>query len=359
MDPNSHYPPMLAHHHSASSGGGSSASRPSKPSPSAVSGNGKMKFRVFRNADILPAEARAVLADAHGGFAVDHRPSKGETYFALPGAGIIRISANLQKVDLLPTPDEVKRANLHSTAIWCTSDGSAFLAFAANNDGKIFTTTLEGELVATLDAPTHEHEFDHPEVNEYFLGRGNFAPTGVDHLEGRYYVTTGYSNLDYVLTARVASTDPFKVEWSDLVFGGKGTAPGQFGTAHAVTVPPGKRRLDIADRPNSRIERFTPHGHFREMLKMPAGSLPCDIDYLDEYAVVACLEGPDKKKGAPIYILERDELISTVMPKEDLGLENFIHNHNAALKKLDGRYYIFAQAWNPGDFAILEQVSTK
>ena len=44
------------------------------------------------------------------------------------------------------------------------------------------------------------------------------------------------------------------------------------------------------------------------------------------------------------------------MPKEDLGLANFVHNHNAALKKLGARYYIIAQAWNPGDFAILEQV---
>jgi hypothetical protein len=347
---------MMAHHSTPSSGGTASPSRPLKPSSTAASGNGKMKFRVFRTSDCLPAEAREVLTNAHGGFAVDHRSGQGETYFALPGAGILQVSADLQSVKLLPTPEEVKTTNLHSTAIWYAEDGSAFLAFAANNYGKIFTTTLEGKLVATLDAPTHEHQFDHPEVNDYFLGRGNFAPTGVDHLEGRYYVTTGYSTLDYVLTARIVRTDPFEVEWSDLVFGGKGTAPGQFGTAHAITVPPGKRRLDIADRPNSRIERFTPHGHLRSMLRMPAGSLPCDIDYLDEFAVVACLEGPDKKQGAPIYILEHDELVSTVMPKEDLGLVNFIHNHNAVFKKLNGRYYIIAQAWNPGDFAILEQV---
>ena len=356
MDPFTSYAPLLAHHHTPGSGGAASTPSASKPSSTAVSGNGAMKFRVYRTSEMLPPEALKALTDAHGGFAVDHRPGKGEVYFALPGAGILQISTDLKSVKLLPTPEEVKAANLHSTAIWYSSDGKAFLAFASNNHGKIFTTTLAGELVATLDAPTPDHEFDHPEVNDYFLGRGNFAPTGVDHLEGRYYVTTGYSNLDYVLTARIVRTDPFEVEWSDLVFGGKGTAPGQFGTAHAITVPPGKRRLDVADRPNSRIERFTPHGHFRSMLKMPAGSLPCDIDYIDEYAVVACLEGPDKKKGAPIYIFENDKLISTVMPKEDLGLENFVHNHNAVFKKFEGRYYVIAQAWNPGDFAILKQV---
>ena len=355
MDYYTEYSPILAHHHTPDSGG-SASTETSRPSPTAVTGNGKMRFRVLYTSDHLPEEARNVLVNAHGGFAVDNREGQGETYFALPGAGIFQISADLKSVRLLPTPEEVKAANLHSTAVWYAPDGQAFLAFASNNHGKIFTTTLDGKLVATLNAPTPQVEFDQPEVNDYFLGRGNFVPTGVDHLEGCYYVTTGYSNLDYVLTARVVNTDPFVVEWSDLAFGGKGTEAGKFSTAHAITVPPGKRRLDVTDRPNSRIERFTRQGHFRAMLKMPAGSLPCDIDYLDEYAVVACLDGPDKTKGAPIYILENDQLVSTLMPKEDLGLANFVHNHNAVLKKLQNRYYIIAQAWNPGDFAILEQI---
>ena len=45
------------------------------------------------------------------------------------------------------------------------------------------------------------------------------------------------------------------------------------------------------------------------------------------------------------------------MPKEDLGLENFQHIHNAVLHEVKGKLYIIAQAWNPGDFAILEQTS--
>jgi hypothetical protein len=90
---------------------------------------------------------------------------------------------------------------------------------------------------------------------------------------------------------------------------------------------------------------------------MPAGSFPCDIYYLDQYAVVASLDGPDTRKGAPIYILEDDKLISTIMPKEDLGLQNFQHNHNAVLRIIGNKNYIVLQAWNPGDFAILEQVT--
>jgi hypothetical protein len=48
------------------------------------------------------------------------------------------------------------------------------------------------------------------------------------------------------------------------------------------------------------------------------GSLPCDIDYLDQYAVVAALDGPDKSKGAPVYLLENDRLVSVLVRALDL-----------------------------------------
>jgi len=335
-----------------------SAATSAKPVPvPGISGQGKMRFRVLYTSERLPEEAKKVLVKAHGGFAVDRRPGKGETYFALPGAGILQISADLRTIRMLDTPEPMKTVNLHDTTIWYTREDSPYLVFPANDAGKVFTTTLDGKLVHTLDAPTAEDEFEQPEVHDYFLGRGNFAPTDVEELDGLYYITTGYSNLDFVLTVRILSFDPFQAVWNDLAFGGKGIAHGQFNTAHGITVPPGKKRLDISDRPNSRIERFSPYGHYLSTLKMPAGSLPCDINYLNEYAIVASLDGPDPSKGAPIYILENDQLVSTIMPKEDLGLQNFKHNHNAVLRKVGNKFYIVVQAWNPGDFAVLEQVA--
>jgi hypothetical protein len=316
-----------------------------------------MKFSVLYTSDHLPPEAQKVLVNAHGGFAVDRRPGKEETYFALPGVGILQITSDLKTINVLDTPDEMRKTNLHDTTIWYGADETPYLTFPANDAGKIFTTTLEGKLVHALDAPTAAVDFEHPEVHDYFLGGGNFAPTAVEYMNDLYYITTGYSNLDYVLTARINRRSGFEVTWNDLAFGGKGEAPGQFGTAHGITVPPGRVRLDIADRPHSRMERFTRYGHYLSSLKMPAGSLPCDINYLDEqYSVVPALDGPDKKKGAPIYILENEKLISTIMPKEDLGLQNFVHIHNAALRKIADKFYVIAQAWNPGDFVILEQM---
>jgi hypothetical protein len=321
-----------------------------------VSGQGEMKFKVLYTSDHLPPEARKVLVDAHGGFAVDRRPGQDETYFALPGAGIVQISADFKTINMVDTPDEMRKINLHDTNIWYDKDGTPFLVFPANSEGTIFTTTLDGKLVHKLDAPTANDKFEQQAVHDYLLGGGNFAPTAVEYLEGLYYVTTGYCNLDYVLTAKVTREKEFEAAWNDLSWGGKGNAIGQFNTGHGITKVPGEELLDVADRPNSRFERFTRYGHFVSLNSMPSGSLPCDINYLDhQYSVVPALEGPDKKKGAPIYVLEHGKLVSTVMIKEDLGLPNFTHIHNAAIRKIGTKFYIMALAWNPGDFAILEQ----
>ena len=324
---------------------------------SGVSGQGKMRFRVLYTAEHLPSEAGKVLMSAHGGFAVDRRQGKGESYFALPGAGIIQISADLKSTRLLPTAAAMKDTNLHNTTIWYAGGGTPYLTFPGNKSAQVFTTTLDGKLVHTLETPGGEDDFDQPSVNTYFNGKGNFAPTDVEQLEGLFYVTTGYSSLDYVLTARILSTSPFKAVWHDLAFGGKGGGAGQFGTGHGVTVPPGKKRIDIADRPNSEVDRFTRYGHYRSTLELPKGSFPCDIDYVGRYGIVGCLHGPDRSKGAPIYILDNDQIVSTVMPKEELGLEKFQHIHNAVLRQIGEKLYIIVQAWNPGDFAILEQVT--
>lgn len=329
----------------------------SSAAQSPTSGQGKMRFRVLYTSDHLPPEARKVLTSAHGGFAVDLRPGKGETYFSLKGAGIIQISPDLKSTRMVDTPPEMRDTNLHNTTIWYAPDGAPHLTFPGNEAGRVFTTSLEGRLEHTLLPPEAGADLGHPIANDYFRGRGNFVPTDTEQLDGLLYMTTGYSNLDFVLTARIVSTNPFRAVWHDLAFGGRGTGPGQFGTGHGITIPPGTKRLDVADRPNSEIDRFTRYGQYLSTLRMPLGSFPCDIYYLGKYAVVGSLHGPDRSKGAPIYILEDDKVISTIMPKEDLGLKNFQHIHNAVLREYGSKLYVIAQAWNPGDFAILEQVT--
>ena len=181
-------------------------------------------------------------------------------------------------------------------------------------------------------------------------------PTDVDELDGLLYVSTGYSPLDYVITAKVEDTSPLKISWYDLAFGGKGSGVGQFLTGHGITVPMGTRRIDVADRANAKIVRFTRHGQYISTLKLPLGSFPCDVDYLDNLGVVGALHGADRPQGAPIYIFEDDRLVSTILAKAELGVETFQHVHDAVLHKSNGKLYVIAQTWNPGDFAIFERV---
>ena len=257
---------------------------------------------------------------------------------------------------MLETPSDIKDANMHNSTVWYADDGSPYLAFPGNGAGKVFTTTLEGNLIDTLGPPSPETEFTNPTVKEYFEDGEEFIPTDVAHLDGTYYIATGYSDLDFVLTAAITGTNP-KAQWSPLAFAGRGTDPGQLGTGHGLTIAPGGDRIDVADRPHSEIDHFSPNGDYVGTVKLPEGSYPCDIDYAHDLAVVGCLHGPDRDKGAPIYLLKDDKIISTIMPKEELGLENFQHIHNAVLVEANGTLHIIAQSWNPGDFAILRQVS--
>jgi len=112
----------------------------------AVSGQGKMKFKVLYKSDHLPPEAQKVLRGAHGGFSVDLEKGKGETYFALKGAGIIQISADLKSTRMVDTPEEVRSTNLHNTTIWHAPDGKAHLLFPGNEANKVFVTGLDGKL---------------------------------------------------------------------------------------------------------------------------------------------------------------------------------------------------------------------
>src|ERR1041385_5729710 len=174
----------------------------------AVSGQGKMKFKVLYKSDHLPPEAQKALKGAQGGFSVDLRKGKGETYFALKGAGIIQISGDLKSTHMVDTPEEMKNTNLHNTTIWHAPDGSSHLLFPGNEANKVFVTELDGKLDAVLATPETSVDLGNPVPNENFKSDGKFVPTDVEQLDGKLYITTGYSKLDYVLTARILKTSP-------------------------------------------------------------------------------------------------------------------------------------------------------
>lgn len=319
-----------------------------------TSGQGDLVFKVFKTNRDLPREALNVLRNAHGGFGVDRRPGHGEIYFALPKAGVFRITADLSSIDSVPTDDRIMGFALHNTAVWHRDDRS-FLTFPSVDSFGVYTTTLDGVLLHTLGTPPGQL-FENPAIREYFNGKNVLVPTDVQVIGDRFYMTTGYSPLDFVLTARVDSTDPMSISWTpETAFGGKGTGPGQLDVGHGLTLEPGGDALRIADRKNAELDRFDLEGKYLSTMKLAPETRPCDTDFLDGLMVVACLAGPDPR-GAPIYLVRDGEIVSTLKPRMELGLLRFNSIHNAVLVKRDGKLYIVAQAWNPGDFAVFEQV---
>ncbi len=324
--------------------------------PAGVSGAAPFQFEVLYTREHLPEEARVALESLHGGFGVDRRDGQGETYFAVPGAGIVRLSADLGKAELIPTDPAMRDANMHNATVWAGADGEAYVSYPGNDVGKVFTTTTGGLLLHTLPTPGAGQPFDDAVVSAYFADGGAFVPTDADYLAGRLYVTTGYSALDYVLTASVDHASGLTMSWTPLAFGGRGDGDGQFGTGHGVTISPDGAEVHVTDRPNGEIKRFTLDGRYLSTLRLPGSSWPADVDYEGGYTVAGCLFGLDRERGAPIYVLRGEVVVSTVWPKDELGLERFQHIHDAVIREVGGVLYIIAQAWNPGDFVVLRQV---
>ena len=353
----------MAHHHE--DGPGAAAALPpgsGGPAPAAEggegggppkpvrgsTGEGSWVFRLSEELSALPDGARRFIPGAHGGFAVDWR-GKRDVYFALKGCGIIRMSADLRQKEIIELDPFLRQGNFHNTTLLYDGKGTAHIALPDDEKQRVYIVTTAGKLIQVLD---------HPRGNEYYDGWGPFVPTDVEQVPNLdIFIVTGYSPGDYVVSA-----NPFTGAWNKLIFGGKGNEHGKFGTGHGITWNPEKSTLDISDRPNSRIESFDVQGNYKGTVALPAGALPCDVDFLDGTLVIGCLNGPGGSTPAPIYITDREgKILSTLKPKEDLGLGLFDHVHNAtwhAVGEGDGRkVYILAQAWNPGGFAVLERVA--
>ncbi len=295
----------------------------------------------------LPPSVLESEVDLHGGFASDKRQGFGHLYYGMPGQGILRIDPDLKAQELIRLPDSLTPLNFHSTKLGAF-DGKQRLFLAANNDAMVAVVSLEGEVDFTLPRPEFEGYRDQS---------APFNPTDTVLVGNRLYVADGYGS-NYITTADVTTKT-----WSDI-FGGKTEDPeedGKFATAHGINRSPTAAHLVIADRPSSRIQEHDLDGRFLASHKLPAGSWPCGIDYIEHdgrwLAVVGSLVDPQEGRPAPIYILDGStfEVLSTIRPKEELGLEPVQHLHNVVWHVQDGQLYLICQAWNPGYYFVLQQ----
>ena len=290
---------------------------------------------------------RSILECAHGGFAYDPREGHGDVYWFLQGLGILRIRRGSGSVEAVSTSDEMRALNMHNATFFLHGDEPR-IAWPAESAGKIFLTDTDGNVVETIGRPTVEQ----------YVGDARFAPTDTAFLEGRLWVTDGYGSRF------VTAYDLDSSAWTKAVFGGHSPEPGigRFGTNHGITMHRGL--LWISGRYFALIHSYRPTTEFASMFALPAGSKPCDFEFflLDDelYGVAASLDVAHGRKdtGASIYIVKMStlEVVSTVRPRDELGLDNFVHLHNVFPVVEQGRVKLFCQAWNPGDFAVLRQV---
>jgi hypothetical protein len=297
----------------------------------------------------LPAQAQTCEIDLHGGFAEDKRDGFGQVYYGMPGCGILRIDADMKCQTLIQLPDRLKPLNFHSTKLGMI-DGAWRLILPANNDEMVAIISLDGDLDFILPRP---------ELEQYQAANAPFRPTDAVLVGETLYVADGYG-ANYIATA-----DATAHTWTGL-FGGKtddAQEHGKFATAHGVCLTHDHHHLVIADRPSSRMQMHAFDGTFVKSHPLPEGAWPCGIDYINwdgqALAVIGCLHDPDKERPAPIYIVDAHsfEIVSTIRPKEDLGLDRVQHVHNVVWHVHGNNLYLIGQSWNPGFYFVLERIA--
>ncbi|HIN81083.1 MAG TPA: hypothetical protein EYN00_08405 [Planctomycetes bacterium] len=317
--------------------------------PAGVTGQGEFRYR--QRSIEWPVEFKTHIGAAHGGFAPDRRSTGGDgsTWFCLKGVGLLNLSSDLGRLEVIGGDAAFRDVNVHNTTIFRGS-GATFLALPSDQAQKVYITTTAGKVVRTLPNP-------------YGDGGAAFRVCDVEFVDGLLFAANGYAdNVCFVANPFVSKPEsPATGVWNRLRFGGAGKKHGRFGTAHGITRVPGSDVFTVSDRANSRLESYSRAGHYIGGIELPAGCMPCDVDYHGRFAVVGCLKGPGGSTPAPIYILEDGNIVSEINIGRDLGLEGFSHIHNAAFHVIEGedgeeKIYLLAYAWNPGNFAILEPV---
>ena len=134
-------------------------------------------------------------------------------------------------------------------------------------------------------------------------------------------------------------------------------------TTHGITYDKAHDDLLISARPEGLLKRVNRNDRLlTEILGLPAGTLLCDVDVWGDYALAACLDGPNKTPG-PLHIinLKKRTLVATIKPKEELGYEDAQHMHDAAWyvtgKGKEQEVYILFTNWNPGGIGALKLVN--
>jgi len=315
-----------------------------------ITGSGAFTFR-HRPIDV-PSSMQEHIVGAHAAFAPDREAAGGDgsTWFTLKDVGLLRLDPGLTGIEVIGGDPRIVASNVHGASIF-RHEGTTYLGLPSNEAEAVWIADTAGRVIRTF-------------ANPYGPGGAPFKVCDVELVDGLMYAANGYAdNVCFTCDPfRATPDDPSVGIWEPLRFGGDGAEHGRFATAHGVTRVPGTNVFTVADRKNARLESYAPGGRYVAGLTLPPGTMPCNIDYYDRFALVACLRGPGGSMPAPIYVFEDGNLVSELNIGRDLGLDGFTHIHNAVFRVIedtDGskKFFVLVYAWNPGNFAILEQAA--
>lgn len=319
------------------------APAPSKSTPELkVSGQGFWRFAAARDRVPVPAAVPSVK-QAHGTIIVDKATDA--VYWGLQGVGWIGFSNRLQDSWIVAGNAAFTNGNLHGADILPQGGKLPRIAAADNLSGKIYLTDTHFQTVETLERPTFGT----------YSTNSTFKPTDVAFAGSKeLWVVDGYGQQRFI----PANLRPF--EWRAEHYA-RGKAFSM--TLHGVTYDKKHDDLLFSARPEGQLRRVDRQNRLlTEILALPNGTLLCDVDLWGDYALAACLDGPNKTPG-PLYIinLKNHTIVSTIKPKEDLGYDDAQHLHDAAWyvtgKGKEQEVYIIFTNWNPGGIGALKLVN--
>lgn len=307
-----------------------------------ISGQGFWKFAAARELVPVPAAVPSVK-QAHGTIIVDKQ--KDIVYWGLQGVGWIGFSNKLRDSWIVQGNPAFTNGNLHGADILPRGKQPPRIAAADNMSGKVYLTDTDFQNIETINKP----DFGSYATNAVF------KPTDVAFAGSKeLWVVDGYGQQRFM----PADVSPFRWQGEHYGSGKKFSM-----TTHGITYDKAHDDLLVSARPEGLLKRVDRDGRLlTEILGLPAGTLLCDVDVWGDYALAACLDGPNKTPG-PIHIinLKKRTLVATIKPKDELGYEDALHMHDAAWyitgKGKEQEVYILFTNWNPGGIGALRLVN--
>ena len=171
-----------------------------------------------------------------------------------------------------------------------------FLFITDTNTHQVFKTTMDGQILLTINAPKDVPAYEKSE---------SFVPTETTVLDnGEFYIADGYG------AQHIMHYD----EKGNLknVFGGRGEGEAHFDNAHGICVDKrkGQPTLLITDRTRNAFKRFSLDGKLLEVIHLP-GACVCRPVIKGDHLYAAVLRSPslDNEKSGFITILDKDNKV--------------------------------------------------